>query len=122
MNAGTYQQVLVDVVDGMGGVIHDKHLEAKVMGQQVSVENVVPLLASEIVKEEEMQVGEDVGETSKGDVGEVEMDLEKTILMIEDEENVVLVTPQLEQENANEDVEPHAHIDGSDIAIEFHLL
>jgi hypothetical protein len=93
MNAGTYQQVLVDVVDGMGGVIHDKHLEAKVMGQQVSVENVVPLLASEIVKEEEMQVGEDVGETSKGDVGEVEMDLEKTILMIEDEENVVLVTP-----------------------------
>ncbi len=50
MNAGTYQQVSADVVDGMGGVMNDKHLEAKVMGQQVSVENVVPLLAVRLLK------------------------------------------------------------------------
>ncbi len=83
MNVGTDQQVSVDVVDGMGGVMNDKHLKARVMGQQMNVENVVPLLTSEIVEEEEMQAGEDVGETSKGDADQVEMDLEKTILMIE---------------------------------------
>jgi hypothetical protein len=105
----------------MGGVMNDEHLEAKVMGQ-VSVENVVPLIVSEIVEEEEVQVDEDVGETFKGDVDQVEMDLERIILMIEDQENVVLVVPLLKQENANEDVEPHAHIDGGDITIELHLL
>ncbi len=101
--------------------MNDEHLEAKVMGQ-VSVENVVPLIVSEIVEEEEVQVDEDVGETFKGDVDQVEMDLERIILMIEDQENVVLVVPLLKQENANEDVEPHAHIDGGDITIELHLL
>ncbi len=101
--------------------MNDEHLEAKVMGQ-VSVENVVPLIVSEIVEEEEVQVDEDVGETFKGDVDQVEMDLERIILMIEDQENVVLVVPLLKQENANEDVEPHAHIDGGDIAIELHIL
>ncbi len=84
MNAGTYQQVSVDVIDGMGGVMNDKHLETRVMGQQVKVENVVPLPSSEIVEKEEVQAGEDVGETSKGDADQVEMDLERTILMIED--------------------------------------
>jgi hypothetical protein len=33
----------------------------------------------------------------------------------------VFAAPLLEQENANEDVEPHAHIDRGDIAIELHL-
>jgi hypothetical protein len=41
--------------------------------------------------------------------------------MIKDQENVVHVVPLTEQENANEDVEPRAHIDGGD-TIEFHLL
>jgi hypothetical protein len=50
------------------------------------------------------------------------MDLEKNILMIKEQENVIFIDPLLEQENANEDVEPHAHIDGSDIAMELHLL
>jgi hypothetical protein len=75
MNVGTDQQVLANVVDGMGWVMNEKHLEAKVMGQQVSVENVVPLVASEIVEEKEVQVGEDVGETSKGNANQVEIDL-----------------------------------------------
>jgi hypothetical protein len=50
------------------------------------------------------------------------MDLERTILMIKDYENIVPTTPLLKQENANEDVESHAHIDRNDIAIELHLL
>jgi hypothetical protein len=42
--------------------------------------------------------------------------------MIEEQENVVIFVPVLKQKNANEDVEPRAHIDGGDIAIELHLL
>jgi hypothetical protein len=32
MNVGIYQQISINIVDGMGGVMNDKHLEAKVMG------------------------------------------------------------------------------------------
>ncbi len=32
-----------------------------------------------------MEVSEDIGETSKGDADQIEMDLERTILMIEDQ-------------------------------------
>jgi len=42
--------------------------------------------------------------------------------MIEEQKNVVLVVLVLKQENANENVESRAHIDGGDIAIELHLL
>ncbi len=88
----------------------------------MNVENVVPLVASEIVEEEETESGEDVRKTSKGNVDQIEMDLKGTILMIEDQENIIPTTPLLKQENANEDVEHHAHIDRNDIAIELHLL
>jgi hypothetical protein len=96
--------------------------------------DVVPFVPSEIVEEEQVEMGEDVGLTSKGDVNQIEMDLEKIILMIKEQENVIFIAPLLEQENvifiaplleqenANEDVQPHAHIDGSDIAMELHLL
>jgi len=80
----------------MGGVTNEKHLEVGVMGQQANVENVVPLIPREIVGEEQMEVGEDIGEPSKGDVDQIEMDLERIILMIEDQENVVFTTPLLE--------------------------
>jgi hypothetical protein len=43
------------------------------------------------------------------------MDLERTILMIEEQENVILITIMPKWENENEDVEPHTHIDGNDI-------
>lgn len=59
----------------------------------MSVENVVPLPSSEVVQEEEVQASEDVGEASKGDANQVEMDLKKTILMVEDKENVIPATP-----------------------------
>jgi hypothetical protein len=77
----------------MGGVMNEGHLEVRVMGQQSSVENVVPLVASEIVEEEEVEASEDVRETSKGDVDQIEMDLDRIILIIEDEENISLTTP-----------------------------
>jgi hypothetical protein len=80
----------------------------------MNVENVVRFVASEIVEKEEVRVGEDVGETFNGDVDQVEMDLEKTIFMIKDLNIIDLGIPLLEQENANEDVELHAHIDGGD--------
>jgi hypothetical protein len=38
-NVGTNQQVSVEGVDGMGGVMNERHLEANVMGQQMSVED-----------------------------------------------------------------------------------
>ncbi len=41
-------------MNGMGSVMNDKHLEARVMRQQVGVHNVVPLVASEIIKKEEV--------------------------------------------------------------------
>ncbi len=66
-------------------------------------------------------MGENVRETCKKYSNKIEMDLEIIILMVEQQENVVVV-PLLKQENANEDGELHAHIDGCDIAIELHLL
>jgi hypothetical protein len=83
MNAKTYQQVLAKAIDGIRGVKSERHLEARVMGQQVGVEDVVPI-PSEIVEEKQVEVSEDLRETSKGDVDQIEMDLERIILMIED--------------------------------------
>jgi F0F1-type ATP synthase gamma subunit len=120
-NVGTYQQVSTYVIDGMGGVTNERHLEARVMGQQAGVEDVVPLVPNENVEEEQMEVDKNIGETFKGNVDQIEIDLERTILMIEDQENIVHVIPLSKQENANEDVEPHTHIDVGDIAIELHL-
>ncbi len=56
----------------------------------------VPLVESEIVEEEKVEAGEDVRETSKGNVDQIDMDLERTILMIKDKENIVPTTPLLE--------------------------
>jgi hypothetical protein len=42
------------------------------------------------------------------------MHLEKIVLMIEEQKNVVYI-PMPKQENANEDVELHSHIGGNDI-------
>ncbi len=47
----------------------------------MGVENVVALAPNEIV-EEWVQVGDDVGDASMANVDRIEMDLEKTILMI----------------------------------------
>jgi len=83
---------------------------------------VVPLVPNEIVEEEQVELGEDVGETFKGNANQIEIDLERIVLMIHDKKNVIHAVPLPEWEDANQDVEPHAHIDGGDIAIELHLL
>ncbi len=51
----------------------------------------------------------------------IKADLKKNILMIEKQEDVVL-PPMLEEENTNEDVEPHAQINGGDILNLFYNL
>jgi len=50
----------------MKGLTSEGHLEARVMGQQTNLENVVPLAPTEIVEKEQVEAVEDVGETSKG--------------------------------------------------------
>jgi hypothetical protein len=76
---------------------------------------VVALVTNEIV-EKKMQMGEDIGEISIINVNRIEVDLEKITLMIKEQENVIPISVS-KQENANEVVEPHAHIDGGDILI-----
>ncbi len=88
----------------------------------MGVEDVVPLVPSDIVEEEQVEVDENLGKTSKRDFDQIEMDLERTILMVEEQEIVVLTIPLSEQKNANEDGEPHAHIDGGDITIDVATL
>ncbi len=73
----------------------------------MNAQDVIALAPNEIV-DEQMQMGEDVGETSMADANRIVVNLDKTILMIKEQENVV-PTPILEQENANEIVEPHEH-------------
>jgi len=96
----------------MGG---EGDLDVGVVGyeMQVSIEDVATLVAPKIVQEQ-VQASGDVGETSVVDAKKIEVDLEKTILMIERQENVI-PTLVLEEENTNEYIEPHAQIDGSDI-------
>ncbi len=53
INAKAYYQALTDV-DSIGGVMNDEDLEARLMGQQANVENVVPFVISEIVEKEKM--------------------------------------------------------------------
>ncbi len=56
----------------------------------------------------------DIGEAFDVEVDIIEVHLEKTILMIKRQKNVI-PTLMLEEKNTNEDIEPHAQIDGSDI-------
>jgi hypothetical protein len=72
---------------------------------------VVALVPNEIV-DEQMQIGEVIAEASTIDVDRIEMDLEIIILMIEEQKIIVPIIIVPNQKNANEDVEPRAHIDG----------
>ncbi len=68
-----------------------------------------------------MQVKGDIGEAFVANADIIKIDLEKTILMIERQKDVVPLLI-LEEENTNEDVEPHVQIDGSDILNLFYNL
>ncbi len=61
-----------------------------------------------------MKVGGDIKETSMEDADGIKVDLEKIILMLKEQKNVI-PTQMLKLENVNEDVELHEHIDGGDI-------
>ncbi len=92
-NVGAYQKNSTKAIDGMGGVMSERHLEARVMRQQMNVEDVVPLVPNEIVEEEQVEAYENVRETFKGDVDQIDIDVERIILMIGDQKNVVYVVP-----------------------------
>jgi len=98
--------------NGMGG---EGDLKTWVVGQEMQVltKDAVALVALQIVQEQ-VQVGGDIGKTFTTNVNKIETNLEKTILMIEKQTNVVPILV-LEEENTNEDVELHAQIDGGDI-------
>jgi hypothetical protein len=68
-----------------------------------------------------VQVVGDIGETFVVDADRIEADLEKYILLIERQKDVVPLLV-LEEENTNEYVEPHAQIDGGDILNLFYNL
>jgi hypothetical protein len=70
---------------------------------QISAKDVVALVIPENVQEQ-VQVGGDVRETSVVDVDRIEANLEKTVLTIENQTNVVPILV-LEEENTNENVE-----------------
>jgi uncharacterized protein YhfF len=74
------------------------------------VEDVVALTPNGNIRDQ-MQANVGVGETSTTtDVNRIEVEFQKTINMIGEQEIVVLG-----QENANGDVEIHVQIDGGDI-------
>jgi S-adenosylmethionine hydrolase len=85
---GEEQQVTIELVDGMGSVMDEGDLEGKKMQQvQASVED--GALAPCNVKEKQVQMGVEVGETSTTNLT-IEVDLQKTIEMIVEQENVVI--------------------------------
>ncbi len=98
------QEMQVSIEDGIGG----GDLEAKVVGQemQVSAEDVAELAIPKSAKKK-LQIGGDIRKTYVVNVDKIETNLEKTILMIKRQEDVVLPL-MLEEENINKDVEIHA--------------
>jgi len=69
----------------------------------------VAALASSGNVEDQVQASVDVGETSIIDVSKIEVELQKLIDMIEEQE-IVVSNAMLEQNN----VQPHVEIDGGD--------
>jgi hypothetical protein len=71
--------------------MNERNLEARMMGQQAqaNVQDVLVTLAPSEIVEEQVQVGEDIGETFMADVDKIVVDLEKTVLMTKEQKNVV---------------------------------
>jgi hypothetical protein len=93
---------------GIGGVKGKKGVGVGVIGQQV--QEVVALTPNGNI-DEGMQANVEVGETfATLDVCTIEIDLQRTIDMIKDQE---IVVPR--QESANGNVDPHAQIDEGEI-------
>ncbi len=83
-------------------------VEVRVIGQQT--EDAIALASNENIKEG-MQANVEVGKTSTtSDVSRIEIELQRTIDMIKDQEIVAL-----EQENANANVDCQVQIDRGEI-------
>jgi hypothetical protein len=87
---GEEQQTTTNLVDGMGGVMDERNLEGRKMQQvQASVEDGVLVLCN--VNEEQVQTGVEAGEISTINVT-IEVDLQKTIEIIMEQENVTFTS------------------------------
>jgi hypothetical protein len=108
MTVGEEEQASTKLVDGMGGVMNEGGLERWKMQKhmQTNVEDGALALCN--VNEEQVQVSVEVGETSTSNFTIIEIDLQKFIEMIVEQENVVFVLKPKEDEHVIGHVEIHA--------------
>ncbi len=99
--------------DGMEGVMNEGGLDGWKMQKHVEANVEDGALALCNVNEEQVQASVEVGEASRIDLVTIEVDLQKTIDIIVEQENVVIASV-LEE---NEHVIGHVEIDVDDIFI-----
>jgi hypothetical protein len=103
-NGAKDQQAGAKFVGGIGGVMEERDVKVRVIGQQTK--DVIALAPNGNI-EEAVQANVEVGETyATTDVNIIEVELQRIIGMIEDQEIIAHG-----QENANVDVDLHAQID-----------
>jgi len=86
------EQTSTKLVDGMGGVMNEGGLEGWKMQKHMQANVEDGALAPCNINEEQVQASVEVGETFTRDVATIEIDLQKTIKMIVEQENVTLVS------------------------------
>jgi hypothetical protein len=93
------EQASTKLVDGMGSVTSEEGLEGWKMQKhmQANVEDGALTLCN--VNEEQVQMIVEVGEASTTNLATIEVDLQKTIEMIVEQENVVFASMQKEDEH-----------------------
>jgi hypothetical protein len=97
----------------MGGVMNERGLEGWKIQKHVQVNVEDGALAQCNVNDEQVQLSVEVGKTSTIDLAAIEVDLQKTIKMVVEQENVVFVLEPKEDEH----VIGHVEIDASHILI-----
>jgi hypothetical protein len=110
---GEEEQTSTKLADGIGGVMSEGGLEGWKMQKHMQANIEDGALAPHNVNEEQVQTSVEIGETFTIDLATIEVDLQKTIEMIVEEENVALVSVQEEDEH----VIRHVEIDVGDILI-----
>jgi hypothetical protein len=107
------EEASTKLANGMGGVMNERGLEGWKMLKHVQTNVRDGALALCNVNEEQVQVSVEVGETFTIELATIEVDLQKTIDMILEQENVVIASMLKE----NEHVIKHVEIDVDDIFI-----
>ncbi len=85
---GEEEQTSTKLVDGMGGVINEGGLEGWKMQKHMQVNVEDDALDQCNINEEQVQASVEVGETFTTDLATIEIDLQKNIEMIVEQENV----------------------------------